>query len=385
MSDRSGVRFATKHISRLVDPFSNTSSIGGKIMFARLKLYGFPIVVVLVVTLLAGCGTGGARGGASGSGATEKQGTKPITIKVTTVQLPQQQLGKAALDFAKAVNEKMGDQVQVTAYTGAQLYSGAEELEALRKGEIQVVFAIGSMMETLDQTMQIFKMPYLFPSDEVAYKVLDGSVGQQLFKNIEAKGIRVAGVVSSGRVVVSNNKRELRRPADFRGLKMRSSGRVETSILEALGATAIVTPSEETLTALQQGVIDGMSTPSSVFLQRRYYDVQKYLTDAGLIYWPFGVVLINKEFWNGLPDDVRNQLDGILKDQIAQMRSQIASETQKVLDEIAAKGVKVYRLTDEEVAAWREATAKVYDQYAGQIGADIIKAVRDEVARFSGK
>jgi len=349
-----------------------------------IKRFALPLVVLLVVALVAGCG-GRSRSGGSGGEATGNQASQPITIKVTTVQLPQQQLGKGALDFAEAVKQKLGDRVQVTAYPGAQLYSGAEELEALRKGEIQMAFAIGSMMETLDQTMQIFKMPYLFPSDQIAYQVLDGEVGRQLFKNLEAKGVLVAGAVSSGRVVVSNNKRELRKPEDFRGLKMRSSGRVETSILEALGATAIVTPSEETLTALQQGVIDGMSTPSSVFLQRRYYDVQKYLTDAGLIYWPFGVVLVNKAFWEGLPADVRDQLDQILKEQIARMRTEIEASTQKVLDDIAAKGVKIYRLNEEEVAAWKAATAKVYDQYAGQIGADIIKAVQDEVARLTGK
>ena len=133
---------------------------------------------------------------------------KKIQIKFTTIQMPKQQMGKAALKLGKAVKAQLGDKVQMKVFTSAQLYRGKEEIEALMRGEIQMAFAIGSRLETIDPALQCFKLPYLFNDVDVAYKLIDGAFGNELFKKLPPRNLKVLSVVNSGNVVFSNAKRQ---------------------------------------------------------------------------------------------------------------------------------------------------------------------------------
>jgi C4-dicarboxylate-binding protein DctP len=308
---------------------------------------------------------------------------KKITIRLATVQMPKQQMGRGAQQLATAVNRELGDKVEMKVYPSAQLYGGKEEIEALMRGEIEMSFPIGSQLENVDPTLQLFKLPFIFPSVEVAYKVLDSEIGTALMKKLLDKNILVLGIFSSGNVLFSDSKHPLLMPEDFRGLKMRSFGRMGKDTLEALGATAVVTASEETFSALQEGVIDGMSVPNSVYLLRKYNTVQKYVTDGGMLNFTNGYLLTNAKFWNGLPGDVRTPLKAISDKVIADMRKQMEEQNSKIDEEIKKTGNEVFTLTPEHVAAWEKALRVVYTKYGPEIGEDIIKRVQDRVSELS--
>jgi C4-dicarboxylate-binding protein DctP len=308
---------------------------------------------------------------------------KKITIKLTTVQMPKQQMGKGAQQLAAMVNKELGDKVEIKVYPSAQLYGGKEEIEALMRGEIQMCLPIGSQLENVDPALQLFKLPFVFPSAEVAYKVLDSDIGTALMKKVFDKNILSLGIFSSGNVLFSDSKRPLLMPEDFKGLKMRSFGRMGKDTLEALGATAVVTASEETFSALQEGVIDGMSTPNSVYLPRKYNTVQKYVTDGGMVNFTNGYLLANVNFWNGLPGDVRAPLKAIVDKFIADIRKEMDEENVKINEQIKKTGNELFILTPEQAAAWKKALQVVYTKYGPEIGEDMIRKVQDRVAALS--
>ena len=242
------------------------------------------------------------------SGFTEVIAQQPVDLKITTVQLKQQQMGVGIERLAKYIQERLKDRVRVRTYPAAQLYSGQEEIQAVIKGELQMAFVIGSTLELLDPSQELLKLPFLFPNIDVTYKCLEGPVGKSLFSKLDEKGVEILGMVSSGDVAISNNRRLIKITDDCKGLKMRSFGRMGAATLKAMGAMSIVTPSEETFTALQQGVIDGLTTPANVFLARKYYEVQKFVTNGGMMNATFAFILGNKEWWQKLPADVRSGL-----------------------------------------------------------------------------
>ena len=308
---------------------------------------------------------------------------KKIQIKFTTIQMPKQQMGKAALKLGKAVKAQLGDKVDMKVFTSAQLYRGKEEIEALMRGEIQMAFAIGSRLETMDPALQCFKLPYLFEDVDVAYKLIDGPFGDELFKKLPPRNLKVLSVVNSGNVVFSNAKRPLKLPADFKGLKIRSYGRMGKDTAAFLGATAVVTPSSETFSALQTGVIDGVMTPNSVYLKRKYDTIQKYVTDGGLVNFTNTALLVNLKFWNGLPDDVRSKLKGMIDDMTAEMRAEMKADNKKIFDRIRAAKNEVHHLTPEQTAAWKKALLPLYDKYGPEIGLDFIEKMTKEIARLA--
>src|SRR5450759_2070140 len=108
------------------------------------------------------------------------------------------------------------------------------------------------------------------------HKVTQGTIGQQLFKMLEGKGIIGLGYWDNGFKQMTANK-PLRMPEDFKGLKMRiQSSKVLDAQMRALGANPQVMAFSEVYQALQTGVVDGTENTTSNIFTQKMHEVQKY-------------------------------------------------------------------------------------------------------------
>lgn len=334
----------------------------------------FALTFLMLLTLAA-CGPGNTGDPETSGSITQSDASAPskITIKISTSQLPTQQMGKGVAMLKEQLEQRLGDGAEVLTYDSASLYSSNEEIGACQRNEIQIAFTTGGTMETISEKIQLVKAPYLFPSIEVAYDVLDNSAfADEFFAPIHSVGLTCAGLFSSGHAIYANDDHPLKTPADFVGLKMRAPGTMDSMTLEALGAVAMTTASDETFSAIQQGVIDGMSTPSSVFVPRRFFEVQHYVTDGDNISMQLGYVVMNTNWYEGLSDGVRAKVDEALDATISQMREDIEVSTAQVFEKIEAEGCEVYYLTDAERAQWEAATEAVYAKVSESLGQELI-------------
>jgi C4-dicarboxylate-binding protein DctP len=308
---------------------------------------------------------------------------QPIDIRITTIQLRHQQMGVGIERLAKYAQERLKDKVRVRTYPAAQLYGFMEDIQATIKGEVQMAYLIGSSLEPIDEAQQLAKLPFLFPNIDVTYKILDGPLGKKLFGRLEQKGLLVLGVVSSGNVLIHNSKHPIKNSEDFKGLKMRSFGPMGAATLKALGAIAVVSVPEEMYSAFQQGMIDGGANPNIVFLARKLYDVQKYVTDAGMLNATLAVLVANKNWWNGLPADVSAGMSEAIQRLVKEQRAEVEVENTSILKQLAAKGCQVYTLSPADQAVWKKALQPVYTEFLPKIGADLVKQVQQEVEELS--
>jgi C4-dicarboxylate-binding protein DctP len=306
----------------------------------------------------------------------------PIDIKVSTIQLRQQQLGQGIERFAKYVQEELKDSVRVRTYPAAQLYTGQEEVQAIMKGQTQIAYVIGSSLDMVEPAMQMMNLPYLFPTQDISYQLVDGAIGKKLWGLVEKKGITFLGAVSSGTNIVFNSKRPIINAEDFKGLKLRAYGPMGASCLKGLGAMSVVTASEETYSALQQGVIDGGITPISVFIVRKYYEVSKYLTNPHMLNASYGYLIASKDWWDKLPGDIqagiRKAAERLIKEQREEMEEEISSYFQQA----AAKGIQIHVQTPAEEAQWKKALQPVYTEFVPMIGPDLVKETQQAAERL---
>lgn len=310
-------------------------------------------------------------------------GRDTISINVTTTQNANQLLGEAAAMFETMAEEYFKGLVEVNVYAGASLYTSSEEIDALSKNDVQIIFCPGTNLASVDPAMGVFKLPFLFPSLDVAYEVLDDAeISEAIFQNIEH--FKVLGALTMGSCYISNNVRAIASPEDMQGLTLRSPGKIEAGIIEACGASAVTIDNSETYTALQQGVVDGLATPSLAYMQRQYFQVTKYCTDSGMLFWPVSFVIANDTFWSELDDDVRAGMEEIFGELIPTLRQMGAEDMTQAKKTIEEAGVEFYTLSDADVAVWAAATASVYDKQREAIGADVIAAVQDKVAKVAG-
>jgi len=92
-------------------------------------------------------------------------------------------------------------------------------------------------------------------------------------------------------------------------------------------------------------------------------------------------VVVNKKFWEGLPPEIRGQLDKAMKEATAFGNGQSAKENDEALDEIKKSGkTEIITLTAEQDAAMRKAMEPVYKDVANRVGQPLI----DEFIRETG-
>jgi TRAP-type transport system periplasmic protein len=146
-------------------------------------------------------------------------------------------------------------------------------------------------------------IPYLFSTEQNAWRVLDGPIGQEIAEDIRIKtGIRVLGWWSSGGFRHFSANRPLRRPADFAGLKIRALGPPSIPFIEALRAEPVPIAFGELYTALATGLVEIQENSLSVFRLVRLQEVHKFILLSGHSY-PVNVLAINNAFYTRLSND----------------------------------------------------------------------------------
>ncbi|HEY0571572.1 MAG TPA: TRAP transporter substrate-binding protein [Enterovirga sp.] len=301
------------------------------------------------------------------------QAQAPIVIKFSHVVAPDTPKGKGADKFKELAEKYTNGRVKVEVYPNSQLYKDKEEVEALQLGAVQMLAPSLAKFGPLGaKEFEVFDLPFIIPDKPALRRVTEGQLGKKLFQKLESKGIVGLGYWDNGFKVMSANK-PLREPADFRGLKMRiQSSKVLEAQFRALGSIPQVMAFSEVYQGMQTGVVDGSeNTPSNMYTQK-HHEVQKYLTlsDHGYIGY---AVIANKKFWDGLPADVKPQLEKAMAETNAFANEISQKENDDALAEMKKSGrIEFITLTPQQKAAWKAALDPVYKDMASRVGKDLL-------------
>jgi C4-dicarboxylate-binding protein DctP len=306
----------------------------------------------------------------------------PIVIKFSHVVATDTPKGQAAERFKELAEKATGGRVKIEVYPNSQLYKDKEELEALQLGAVQMLAPSLAKFGPLGvKEFEAFDLPYIFPSKAALYNVTEGPIGKSLLQKLEPKGITGLAYWDNGFKVMSANK-PLHVPTDMRGQKMRiQSSKVLDAQMRALGANPQVLAFSEVYQALQTGVVDGTENPPSNMYTQKMHEVQKHVTISNHGYLGYAVI-VNKKFWDGLPADIRGQLEKAMADATTFEKAIAQRDNDMALDAIKKAGkTTIYNLTPAEQAAWRKALLPVHKEMEGRIGKDLISAISKEAAK----
>src|ERR1700719_4881194 len=305
----------------------------------------------------------------------------PIVIKFSHVVAPDTPKGKGSEKFKELAEKYTNGRVKIEVYHNSTLYKDKEELEALQLGAVQMLAPSNSKFGPIGvKEFEVFDLPYILPNIPALRKVTNGPLGSKLLSLLEAKGMVGLAYWDNGFKQMSANK-PLRKPEDFQGLKFRiQSSKVLEAQFRALGAVPQVMAFSEVYQALQTGVVDGQENTWSNIYTQKMHEVQKYLTMTNHGYIGY-VVVVNKKFWDGLPADIRGQLEKSMNEATEFGNGQSAKENDDALAEIKKSGkTEIVTLTPEQDAAMRKAMEPVYKDVASRVGQPLI----DEFIKVTG-
>lgn len=295
--------------------------------------------------------------------------------------------GKAGERWADLVRERTQGRINIKMYPGAALVAGDQtrEFTALRQGAIDL--AIGSTINWSPQVkeLNLFSLPFLMPDYRAIDALTQGEVGNELFEIIEKNGVLPLAWAENGFRELTNSKREIRTPADMKGLKFRVVGSpLFNDTFTAIGANPTQMSWADAQPALASGAVDGQENPISIFLAAKIHAVgQRFMTLWGYMADPL-IFVVNKEVWESWSkadqEVVRASALQAGREGIVMARKGLLPPDDSAYKEVEALGVKVTRLTPAEVESFKKITRPVYDKWARTIGSDLVKKAEAAIA-----
>jgi C4-dicarboxylate-binding protein DctP len=283
--------------------------------------------------------------------------------------------GIAASLLAERVNEEMNGKACMEVFPSSQLYNDDQVLEAMLAGDVQMAAPSLSKFEKFTKKFRIFDLPFMFKNIEAVDAFQSSETGQALLTSMTRRGLLGLAYWHNGMKQMSAN-RPLISPSDASGLKFRvQSSDVLVAQMAALGASPQKMAFSEVYGALQTGVVDGQENTWSNIWGQKFFEVQDGITqtDHGIIDY---LVVTSVDFWEGLPDDVRDQLATIMAEVTATRNGESTRVNEEAKEAILNAGGEVRTLTPEQRTAWVDAMKPVWDEFEGDVGADNIAAAQ---------
>jgi tripartite ATP-independent transporter DctP family solute receptor len=328
------------------------------------KFVLFVLVAAIAVVVLAGC-----------SSATPAPVVAARVFKFSLSASESSAWFNGAAKFAELVKQRSNGKYAVSVFANSTLSGGdqTKEVTMVQDGTIDFAYIATNRLEAIDPRFQSITLPWLFAnSDDVDKKLLNGPMGQELLKAVEAKNLIGLAWAENGFRQVTNSKREIKTPADVKGLKMRvASGNVFASTFKTLGATTTSIQLGDLYNGLRDGLADGQDNSVDVITANKFMDVQKFVT---MWNYSYGALFhaVSKKTWDSMDADAKKLVTQAALDAATFQVQENRKATNAHIQTMKDKGMTITNLTADQVNAFRTATAPVYTEFEATIGKDFM-------------
>lgn len=297
------------------------------------------------------------------------------TLKIGYATSKESHYGVGSTVFCDEVEKGTQGRYKCQHFANSALGGEREQIEAVQLGTQDLVNTSTGPVGNFVPEVKIVDIPFLFRDYDHARKVMDGPIGQDILTKFPSKGIIALAWTENGFRHMTNSKRDIVKPEDAKGLKMRTmENKVHMDGYRTFGILPTPMAFPELFGALQQGTVDGQENPIPVILASKFSQVQKHLSLTGHVYSP-ALLLMSPKVWNKLSDaDKKVFVEAAKKAAVAQ-RKKVNDDEANGIAQLEKDGMKVVRNVDG--AAFREALRPAYANYAKEFGADNLRKISD--------
>lgn len=345
----------------------------------KKKYLCLAMAAVMLTGLLSGCARGAGTAAATSAADAQSEGGEASGSETYTWRMAHEEYTDDMQDvycreLAEKLKEKSDGRIDLQIYTVGQIGDAMQQCELLQNNGLEFAIISPGNTGTIVPENQLFSLHFLFPNDlQQTQEILSSS--KALNEDLNAlyldKNIKVLSYWTEGAMQWTSNK-SLRSVDAFKGLKFRTmQSPMIVAAYEAYGANPTPMSYTEVYSGLQLNMIEGEENPISAIYTSKFYEVQKYLTEANSNVY-VTCTCVNPEFFNGLPEDIQQ----IVLDSIAEMNDR-SFDIQDELNSGALEKIMeanpeliVEQLTDEERAAYAQKAQTAYDRYDELVGED---------------
>jgi tripartite ATP-independent transporter DctP family solute receptor len=300
------------------------------------------------VTAIALCGVGG-----------QALAQTKIPMRISTPAVPDDWHAKMWTVFKDSLDKASPDQFDTQINLNASLFKQGTEPAAMARGNLELSAISAFDMAKLVPEFSIFTAGYVVRDPAHQQKVFNGPIGEGLFKSVSEKmDVTILATAYLGtRQVNLREARNVRTPADLKGVKLRMPGTKEWLFLgEALGATATPLAFGEVYLGLKTGTIDGQDNPLPTVRAAKFYEVTKQLVLTNHLVDSIFIAISNKT-WNALTPAQKQNVKAAAQAAAQYNNENRIKEESQIVDFFKQQGLQV---TTPDLEAFRKSVQDTY-------------------------
>ena len=226
--------------------------------------------------------------------------------------------------------------------------------EHVRLGQLDIGQVSSGNMGAFGSTFNMVVLPYLFKDRPSASRVLNDWLVKEMRERVEGEmGFYLLALTPAGGFRhLDNSAREVRVPADLKGIKVRvTKSPTEFSLIKSWGATAVPYDWPQLYHGLQTGVVEGMYIPDPYFYNMKFHEVVGHITHTGGAIVVYSHIMDAKRF-RALPEASQKAIDMAADDMQRESFAIDAAWIKKKESEVPPGRVAVYKPTPDEMKLW---------------------------------
>ena len=323
--------------------------------------------LLLFSTVFFSCQRKEQSAGAAGTSAPK------VELKVGITLTMESHYAKGLVELDRLLRQYSNGSVTLEIFPDSQLGGERDLIESVSMGTVPMALISTGPVPNFFPEFAVLDLPYLFPTPQIAYQALDGEVGTALLNQLPSKGLLGLGFWENGVRHVTNSQREIKTPADLKGLKIRTmENDIHMTTYRHYGASPTPMPMGEVFLALQQKVVDGQENPAINILTSKLNEVQAYMSLTGNFYSP-SLLFMNKGIFDKATKEQQDVILRASKEAKDWQRKYSQDNTADAIAKIKAGGTRV---TEVDLSVWIAGSQGTYKDYEGKLNQDYINKIR---------
>ena len=299
-----------------------------------------------------------------------------FTVKIGLNVAPGQPSDIAMSMLRDQLDFEFNGKVELQIFPSEQCGNELTMIESMRDGILEMIVTSTPPLGVLCPAFMVFDLPFIFPNSEIVDKLLDGPIGKEMAANLANMNIAPLAWWSHGTRQISNNCRPITDIEDLKNLKIRTmDNAIHKTYFSQLGAIPVPIALSDLYLALENKEVDAQETPLSIYMNNKYYSLQKYLTINEYVYTP-ALVLANKEWFESLPSSLQKFIVKNVFDLRTFQRQVGREQTKAYLEKLRLAGVEITLLNESKKKAFVEVANQIYPLFENQIGSQLLEKIR---------
>ena len=306
-------------------------------------------------------------------GAAQAQ-DKPVMLKLASWVPAQHALNPALQAWADSLKAASGGTITSTLFPSEQLGKAFDHYDMARDGISDFSYVNPGYQPGRFPVFAASSLPFMVTNAKAGSAAIDA--WYRAYAGKEMKDVHFCFAFAHDPGALHSRKKVVL-PTDIKGMKVRPATATIGQMVTLLGGANVQASAPESRDMLERGVADAITFPWGSLTLFGIDKVVKFHMDVPLYVTPF-VWVMNKDKYEALSANQKKAVDAHCTSEWAEKVGsawadfEIAGHVKLAAD----SGREVYKLTPDQLKAWKQAVAPVEDQWA----ADVKKTGQDPVA-----